>query len=314
MLVEAERRLEARGSRLRPLHNLGRALLRSGLRRPESKLGKLVRQMNPFAPAFERAAAAIARGNVMLFGEIGREMARFLQTFPAPAELAPDRVAAFCEALPNGDPPAGQGYLRRAFRHYAEAALSTDPGIRAELMLLANAEIGFHEQTRLQPDIEAALDAPVEGVMALGGRLAGVLFVSAPRWPGVFGKPLALMCGLFGRLLARTARRIARAVITQRLMSMELAGDPIRLRDDVAPEYPEALRSIEHPELRELIARLEQPGQRSGVDDWADFADRMHYILMLFRTRQEDPKLFDPPFHAADIAAFQAGRLPAGRF
>ncbi|MDX6678814.1 MAG: hypothetical protein QOE31_2866, partial [Solirubrobacteraceae bacterium] len=38
--------------------------------------------------------------------------------------------------------------------------MTTDPGERSALILLANLEIGMHEQTRLQPEIRASLDAP----------------------------------------------------------------------------------------------------------------------------------------------------------
>lgn len=68
-------------------------------------------------------------------------------------------VAAFCEQLRDGYPPIGQGYLRRAFRRYAQALAEGNRKNRAELIFLANLEIGFHEQTRLQPEIAESLEA-----------------------------------------------------------------------------------------------------------------------------------------------------------
>lgn len=51
--------------------------------------------------------------------------------------------------------------LRRAFRRYYAALFEPDAKLRAELLLLGNIEVGYHEQTRLQPEIVAALDAAV---------------------------------------------------------------------------------------------------------------------------------------------------------
>ena len=55
----------------------------------------------------------------------------------------------------------GQRSLRQAFTHYLQARSVADPVSRAQLVLLANLEIGLHQQVRLQPEIVAALDAAV---------------------------------------------------------------------------------------------------------------------------------------------------------
>ena len=44
------------------------------------------------------------------------------------------------------------------------------------MLLLANLEIGYHEQTRLQPEIVAALDAPIYDPAELRRRLLAELF------------------------------------------------------------------------------------------------------------------------------------------
>ena len=61
--------------------------------------------------------------------------------------------------------------LMQAFRNYRVAARAADPNEKAQLMLLANLEIGFHEQTRLQPEIEGALN----GALFKPGDLADLL-------------------------------------------------------------------------------------------------------------------------------------------
>jgi hypothetical protein len=53
--------------------------------------------------------------------------------------------------------------LRAAFRDYGRALRAADGKTQAELVLLANLRISLHEQTRLQPEIAPALNAPASG-------------------------------------------------------------------------------------------------------------------------------------------------------
>ena len=128
---------------------------------PERLWEVLWKALKPTA-AFDRASAAVARGNRKVFEEIGREFARFLALPRIGGGIDPAALAAFHDRMRPGDPPAGQGLLRQAFRSYAVAFGESDRKARAELMLLANLTIGWHEQTRLQPEITDALDAPLE--------------------------------------------------------------------------------------------------------------------------------------------------------
>ena len=138
-----------------------------GLHAPDiDAIREALRQALSPAAAFERVSDAIARGNKKVFEEIGREFARFLalcQNGPLDDAI----VEEFCNGLRPGEPPDGQRYLRQAFRRYAQAMLETDAKRKCELMLLANVEIGFHEQTRLQPEIVEALDAPIPDLAQL---------------------------------------------------------------------------------------------------------------------------------------------------
>ena len=102
--------------------------------------------LNP-AAAFARTSEAVARGNLKVFEEIGYEFARFLDLFAAGRPGAA-QLADFYDGLRPGDPPEGQRYLRQAFAHYVQALDATDPHMRAQLMLLANLEIGFPTPTR----------------------------------------------------------------------------------------------------------------------------------------------------------------------
>ena len=277
----------------------------------------LAEALNP-AAAFERVSQAVARGNQKVFAEIGLEFARFLTLFEdgPPAEEA---VAAFCLTLHPGDPPQGQRYLRQAFTHYYEALSAVDDKQRAELMLLANLEIGFHEQTRLQPEIRAAMDAPVYDPVALRRRLLLELF------PNVRSRIRLVILRLAGRAssllaardqLAAETQRLGRLVVTEYMMTLELSpGRVLNLGEDLRPGFPDLLQTIKNPALQELLVQVDPtPHSRSGTgsEDWSVLSQRMHFIADLFRAFHLDPPLFDPPFSESQLRLIKAGQVPAG--
>ncbi|MBL8168391.1 MAG: hypothetical protein JNJ50_09570, partial [Acidobacteria bacterium] len=51
----------------------------------------------------------------------------------------------------------------------------------------------------------------------------------------------------------------------------------------------------------------------SGAVDWANLAERLHFIADLFRCFHEAPELFDPPFTAEQLVVLKTDRLPDGR-
>ena len=270
---------------------------------PESLLGAAEALRDALSPAaaFARTADAVAQGNRKVFAEIGLAFARFLELF---ADGPPDAAAldAFHDTLRPGDPPDGQGLLRRAFAHYA-AALSATGKARAELLLLANLEIGFHEQTRLQPDIRAAMDAPVYEPAALRRRLvdellpdAGGRLRQAVLRLGGEAAPLLAACDR----LADEAQRLGRQAITAALMTLELPGGRVlRLGRDLTGDYPAALRTLANPDLRALLAGVDttpDSPRGTGGRDWSDLPGRMHFIADLFRAYHDDVSLYDPPF------------------
>ncbi len=248
------------------------------------------------AAAFERSADAVARGNRKVFAEIGLEFARFLALFDGgPPDAA--ALAAFTNSLRPGDPPDGQRLLRAAFTHYYAALREADDRRRAEWMLLANLEIGFHEQTRLQPEIREAMDAPVYEPSALRRRLLDELFpdptlqlrLAAARLAG-WADPL-----LSARdRLADEMQRLGRLLITDALMTLELPGGRVlRLGDSLPGNVPPPLRSPENAELRALLRPLDSAVV--PVMDWSELPSRMRFIADLFRAHHADATLFEPP-------------------
>ena len=292
------------------------------------RLGADVAPGAPFASAWaildpgaalERASDAVARGNLRVFDEIGREFARFEVECGPGAAGDTGALAGFMERLRPGEPPDGQGHLRDAFSCYHRARFEADPISRAQLVLLANLLIGFHEQTRLQPEIAEALDAGVVDPRVVRDRVVVALF---PHGTWLLRLRLGI-ARLLGRrdvldmaidALVAEEQRLARAVLTRHLMSIQLGtAVHLRLGEDLAAEFPPSLREIVLPELRALLDRLDptpDSPRESGAADWADLGDRVHFIADMFRCYQESPFLFDPPFSPAQLERLDAGERP----
>ena len=196
----------------------------------------------------------MARGNLKVFEEIGLEFARYVNDCP-PGDA--DALRRFLDGLRPGDPPDGQDYLRRAFAHYEQRRAATDPKAAAELGVLANLEIGLHEQTRLQPEIRAGLDAPFVTQERLGLRVLEAAFPSAARLWADRAPP-----GRGRRRRGRGARPARVDADRPRghhgsFMTLSLPGRTLALGMHLADEYPEALREPANAELAELLARYE---------------------------------------------------------
>ena len=259
------RELGEGASLLHPIRSFWRWLLRRGLLDRESRLGRVVWRLHTPFDAFELASDAVARGNRKVFEEIGLQFARYVSL----------DFGTFMEGLHDPD-------LRAAFTHLEGGRATGD----RELIVLANLEIGLHEQQRLQPEIREALDA-----------------ATAPSQP--------LVVRLFGWPLQRQLTRLSREVITSSFMVLTFPGIALALSRHLDLPLSEAT----NPELAALIARFEPvpPAvDNCGAHDWSDLDQRMHYISHLFRAYDTHADLADPPFTPAQVKLIQAGRLPDG--
>jgi hypothetical protein len=267
--------------------------------------------------ALRRAADAVAAGNRKVFVEIGREFARWRAT--AGASGAPDATAtaAFCDGLRLGDPPDGQRLLREAFAAYGDACRAPNDGARASLVLLGNLLIGLHEQTRLQPEIQASLDASLDA-HAVRTELLELIFSGSwlrarAEIARVAGRPLPADVAI-DALVTAVQRRV-RVVLTEMLMTLHLPGVTLHLGRDVPGGFPPELREITHPPLVALLAKMDPTPNAtagSGATDWANLPERMHFITDLFRCWHGRTELFTPPYEPAQVAAMRAGHRPAG--
>jgi hypothetical protein len=261
-----------------------------------------------------RTATAVARGNLKVFAEIGHEFARFLEARAADAAADAALIEAFTATLRPGPPPDGQDYLRLAFRHYYDALFEPLLERRAQLMLLANLEVGFHEQTRLQPEIAEAVDAAVLEAKELVPRLLSELLPRQALWPRARRFLVRLFGGrtpldLAAEALVAEARRRVRRVITDHLMTLTI-GESLRLQlgTDLRTLFPASLARLTEPGLLALLARIDptpDSTRESGARDWANLPERMHYIADLFRCCQELPVMLEPPFTPEELAALE---------
>ena len=224
----------------------------------------LVLDLRNFSTATKRASEAVGRGNQKVFEEIGYEFARFISWFNDGSHLDNELFNQFCEGLRPGDPPEGQDYLRQAFRHYYQAVFTTDTKSKAELIFLANLEIGFHEQTRLQPEIAESLDAGWNSLRDIFHLLANLFpFKGLLAWIGMYvmrilGRPTDLDRDLSQFL--STIQVFLRKTITELMMSIDLpSGVQLRLGEDLEVRFAPSLETITVPEAKHLLAKSTPP-------------------------------------------------------
>jgi hypothetical protein len=271
--------------------------------------------------AFERASDAVARGNLKVFAEIGKAFARFNAAFLEDSAYDTEKIGSFCEELLPGEPPDGQRYLRQAFEYYYRALFEVVEKPRTELLLLANLEIGYHEQTRLQPEINEALAAPVVAPETFVRNLLKALH---PSW-GILNDIIWGAMRLFGRLtrldvaivaFLEILKREAQYITTETMMTITLPPhERLRLGDDLKAGFPLALQQITNPELKALLSQIDPTPDstaESGAKYWGDLADRLHFIVDMFRCYQMDEALYEPPFLPGQTTALKEGHLPVG--
>ena len=295
LLAGLEHELGRDAELLHPVDSLWRALVRRGLFRRDSRLGRLVGR-----PAHARSTPSSWRATPSP-AATARSSPRSASSSRATCATAtptwrPTRppFAAFLDGLRPGEPPDGQRYLRQAFARYQQQRFEPDPSRRAELVVLANLEIGLHEQTRLQPEIGEALDAAATTERPAQRR---------------------------ARAPPARRRRPARAHPAQprRHHALVHGADAARRRPRARAQPRRALpRGAAHADRRRArgAARaLRARGRRAddcGAEDWAELTQRMHYIAHLFRAYHEIPALGSAPFTEAQLERIRAGAVPDG--
>lgn len=303
-------------------------------------------------------SAFIREGNKTVFGELGAVFASFLIELGDDATYDATRLARFQARYSDGDPlpdeaemvdgrlsctpKGGQGLLRQMIAGYYSALFERDDKTRAELLLLANARGGLHEQTRLQTYIAASLNAPIQDMLVR--RVHTDIEASSAAGP-----IKSVGHTLVDRLLPPLGAKLEAAwrdFATLATMELVLPDGSIHLGRPLppvpgGPMVPAVLDTIADPVLAAVLAQydaldipvvhpdLESLGDRFaallglghpvprdaiGVEaiDWVQFPQRMRYILTLFRSRTRDGRLTQDPFTATQRGAILAGQVPAG--
>lgn len=319
-LMEAmENALNAAPAIGQAMAEIANAALLKGSAMGKQGIAKLVWDTIDPRAAMGRASASVARGNQKVYAEIAREFARFVEACLNDESYDADNIGRFCAALRPGDPPDGQRYLRQAFSRYYQAFFEPDQKKKAEHILLANLEIGFHEQTRLQPEIAAALEASVENPQIFKRRLLHTLFPTrswiTELWAlfmAFIGRPTPLDDAI--QQFSELARHHIRLFLTDHLMELAFPkGLRLRLGHDLQASFPASLQHLANTELIALLKQIDPTPdslQETGAIDWANLPDRLHFIADLFRCYQETTDLLSPPFEPEQAEAILAGRMP----
>jgi len=293
-----------------------------GARLGAPEIRRIIRHLLDIDAALDRASDAVALGNLKVFAEIGHAFARFLAERSADADFDADAIAQFCSKFRDGEPPDGQRYLRQGFTRYYRALFDLDAKTRSELMFLANLEIGYHEQTRLQPEILAAMNAGLIDPDAFTPRL---IAAALPRHAAWLARGRRFLRRLAGgrtpldhavRALVEAAQRDLRLMITEHLMMLTVPrGVVLRLGSDLPAAFPASLAQIEDADLRALLAQVDPTPDSvagSGAADWGDLPERIHFIADFFRCYHASADLCDAPFDADQVLAIKSGHRPQG--
>ncbi len=234
-------------------------------------------------------------GNIKVFAELGPIFARMIAAYHDCEVYDRDEFERFLDSLglrPGPSEAGGQDSLRQALVHYHDAMFQPEPKRKSELILLANFEVGLHEQIRLQPNIEGAMNAPLR--------------------EGVTDVPL-------GTLLREPTMRAWRRFATKTMMRYRLPYGAVAVSGDLPllPSrqlWPDVLTNLELPELRLVAQRYGTPPSKRWLAsrDWANLDERMTFIFRLFRSRQKSLELFDPPFQYEQRLAIAGDQLPRG--
>jgi len=206
----------------------------------------------------DRSSRHISHGNRMVLDEIGGVTVDFVAAVDAQERGDLGAVDRFLAGLDDGPTEhGGQDLLREAFRAYAAARDETARD-RHQLVFAANCFAVRHEHIRLQPDIRQAMPWPLR------------------RW------------------------------ITRHLLDFWVGSEHLHVGVDLGPvgaaAFPETLSRLRCQEALRAVADLRDPGRAdatlaaSGAGDWSCLADRMNYVVDLFRSRHLSPEVFADPY------------------
>jgi hypothetical protein len=253
-------------------------------------------------------SSQIAACNVLVFAELApifSALLRGLGSEPVTQETLAAAMAPALEAL-GTDPDAT---VAVAFEGYGRAPFAG--GGRAALVLDANILAVAHEQRRLQPAIAGALNAAVSDTLKKLIETDIVRHVPGEDARRTLDEVADGLCSLLDQAWD--------TALTESIMRLVTPREIFDLRQDIPPlpdgMFPLGLRALNETPAEASYAQWDKTagiGNPSGAHDWAELGERMNFIVNLFRSRQQDATLFEPPFSAAQLTVLQQGQLPPG--
>jgi hypothetical protein len=79
--------------------------------------------------------------------------------------------------------------------------------------------------------------------------------------------------------------------------------------------YPGELKYLVNADLLAILKQIDPTPDsllESGATDWANLAERMHFISELFRCCHASKELFDAAFTTEQVESLKQGRIPGG--
>jgi hypothetical protein len=252
-------------------------------------------------------SAAIADGNRLVFAELAPLFTALIAARRSTSRSDPDAIIVSLEpALDRLQGSEDMEGVADAFRGYVEALCSPDR--RACAVLRANVLAVAHEQKRLQPNIETALDAAVTDTFKR--------VIEGDVVHHVRGKVRAIL----DKIIDDVSKDMDMAwdtVLTQTIMRLVTKSEVFDLHENIKPlstgMFPVALNNLSGTDAAAAVAEWDTTGGTgtpSGAEDWADLHERMNFIVNLFRSRQQQATLFEPPYDDGQVAALDRREVP----
>jgi hypothetical protein len=262
-------------------------------------------------------SADIAAGNLKVFAELGPVFSFMIDAFDKSLGGDYSAVDFLLNSLqPGATEEGGQDLLGQAIGDFHAALHEPDQSKKAEFILRANAQTGLHEQIRLQPYIAGALEAPLPHLFS--AAIHRQVAETAPAHKHYILK------GMLHQLIAPVCHKVHDAWLamsTHYLMTLALPGEVLHLGHDLpspagGPLFPDQLLNPQDEKLNRLLVEYEahlNTTLHSRSRNWAKLEDRMHYILKLFRSRQQHRPLHEPPFEETQIKDILQNKVPGGK-
>lgn len=255
-------------------------------------------------------SAAIADGNVLVFAELAPLFSALVATRRGPSTSSSDDLIRALAPSISALEASGvdTAAVRAAFDAYAQALTSAKE--RPALVLTANTLAVAHEQQRLQPAIQKALNAPISDTLKE--------IIEQDLLVHISNAEVRLVLDRLDDDICAKLDEAWDVALTEAIMQLVTAAETFDLRRDVPPIdgvlFPPALGDLAGTPAEKVVAvwdRTGGTGKPSGAGDWCELKDRMNFIVNLFRSRQRDATLFDPPFSPEQLAAMAQGQMPA---